>query len=70
MPDVYEIVNATQLNNDLEDVADAIRAKSQGQDPLLFPSEFISEIASIPTGGASITGATDVTVKALETITQ
>ena len=68
MPDIYEIVNATQLNNNLEDIADAIRAKSQGQDPLLFPSEFISEIGSIPTG-ASITGATDVTVKALQPIT-
>ena len=69
MPDIYEIVNATQLNSDLEDVADAIRAKSQGQDPLLFPSEFISEIGSIPTG-ASITGQTDVTVKALENIAE
>ena len=69
MPDIYEIVNATQLDSDLEDIADAIRAKSQGQDPLLFPSEFISEIGSIPTG-ASITGQTDVTVKALENIAQ
>ena len=68
MPDIYEIVNSTQLDSDLEDVADAIRAKSQGQSALLFPSEFISEIGSIPTG-ASITGATDVTVKALQAIT-
>ena len=65
----YELVDAVQLNNDLLDIADAIRAKSQGQDPLLFPSEFISEIGSIPTG-ASITGTTDVTAKALETIAQ
>ena len=69
MPDTYEIVNSTQLNNDLLDIADAIRAKSQGQDPLLFPSEFISEIGSIPTG-ASITGQTDVTIKAMETIAE
>ena len=69
MPDIYEIVNSTQLNSDLEDVADAIRAKSQGQDPLLFPSEFISEIGSIPTG-ASITGATDDTVEAMQNLTQ
>ncbi len=47
MPDTYEIVNATQLNNDLLDIADAIRAKSQGQDPLQFPNEFISEINGI-----------------------
>ena len=65
----YELVDAVQLNNDLLDIADAIRAKSQGQDPLLFPSEFISEIGSIPTG-ASITGQTDVTVKAMEKIAQ
>ena len=70
MPDIYEIVNATQLDSDLEDIADAIRAKTGGQSALDFPNEFISEITSIPTGGASITGATDVTVKALETITQ
>jgi WD40 repeat protein len=69
MPDIYEIVNSTQLDSDLEDIADAIRAKSQGQDPLLFPSEFISEIGSIPTG-ASITGATDDTVEAMQNLTQ
>ena len=68
MPDIYEIVNSTQLNSDLEDVADAIRAKSAGQSPLLFPSEFISEIGSIPTG-ASITGAVDISGKAIENIT-
>jgi WD40 repeat protein len=68
MPDIYEIVNATQLNSDLGDIADAIRAKSQGQDPLLFPSEFISEIGSIPTG-ASINGSTTLSaVKARENI--
>lgn len=63
----YELVDAVQLNNDLLDIADAIRAKSQGQDPLLFPSEFISEIGSIPTG-ASITGATDLSTTAMEAI--
>ena len=68
MPDVYEIVNATQLDSDLEDIADAIRAKSGGQSALDFPNEFISEIGSIPTGGANITGATDQSVKAIEAI--
>lgn len=66
MPDIYEIVNSTQLDSDLEDIADAIRAKSQGQSQLQFPNEFISEIGSIPTG-ASITGARDISgVKARE----
>ena len=64
----YELVDAVQLNNDLLDIADAIRAKSQGQDPLLFPSEFISEIGSIPTG-ATINGSTNLsTVKARENL--
>ena len=65
----YELVDAVQLNNDLLDIADAIRAKSGAQEELLFPSEFISEIGSIPTG-ASITGATDVTCKALANISE
>lgn len=67
MPDVYEIVNATQLDSDLEDIADAIRAKTGGQSALDFPNEFISEIGNI-SGGTSITGATDLSSKAIETM--
>ena len=45
------LVNSTQLDADLADVADAIRAKSGGSSQLVFPSGYISEIESIQTGG-------------------
>ena len=51
---VDKLVDSAQLDSDLEDVADAIRAKSGGSSPLAFPSGFISEIASIPSGGGSL----------------
>ena len=47
------LVDSTQLNSDLTDVADAIRAKTGGTDPLAFPNEFISEIGSISGGGGT-----------------
>lgn len=46
------LVDSTQLNSDLTDVADAIRAKTGGSSPLAFPNEFISEIGSISGGGS------------------
>lgn len=46
-----KLVDSSQLNSDLGDVADAIRAKSGGSSPLAFPSGFISEIGNISTGG-------------------
>lgn len=48
-----KLVDSTQLNSDLGDVADAIRAKSGGSSPLTFPSGFISEIGNISTGGGN-----------------
>ena len=45
------LVDSTQLDSDLTDVADAIRAKTGGTAPLAFPNEFISEIGSISGGG-------------------
>ena len=47
------LVDSTQLNNDLEDIADAIRAKSGSSSLLAFPSGFVSEIGNIQTGGSS-----------------
>ena len=44
------LVDSTQLDSDLTDVADAIRAKTGGTAPLAFPNEFISEIGSISGG--------------------
>ena len=44
------LVDSTQLDSDLTDVADAIRAKTGGTAPLAFPNEFISEIGNISGG--------------------
>lgn len=46
-----KLVNSAQLDSDLGDVADAIRAKSGGSGSLAFPAGFVSEIGSIQTGG-------------------
>ena len=44
------LVDSAQLESDLSDVADAIRAKSGGSGTLAFPAGFISEIGNIQTG--------------------
>lgn len=58
---VDKLVDSTQLDADLTSVANAIRAKSGGSNSLAFPSEFITEIASIPTGGSVQIDALSVT---------
>lgn len=40
-------VDSAQLNSDLTSVANAIRTKSGGNSPLLFPAGFVSEINNI-----------------------
>lgn len=52
-------IDARQLDSDLEDVADAIRAKSGGSSPLAFPAGFISEIVSISVPTLDTLTATD-----------
>ncbi len=49
-----KLVDSAQLDSDLEDVADAIRAKSGGSSLLAFPAGFISEIGNISGSGASL----------------
>ena len=49
---VDKLVDSAQLDSDLKDVADAIRAKSGGESSLAFPSGFISEIGNISSGGS------------------
>lgn len=56
------LVDATQLDSDLGDVADAIRAKSGGSSQLAFPLDFISEIESIQTGGADRLKTAEITL--------
>ena len=43
----YKLVNATQLDEDLTSIADAIRAKTGGVEDLEFPDDFNSEINSL-----------------------
>ena len=66
-----KLVDSAQLDSDLEDVADAIRAKSGGSSQLSFPSGFVSEIGSIPSpSGYSETGTVSFhTGEALGTLT-
>lgn len=52
---VDKLVDSTQLESDLTDVADAIRAKTGGTADLAFPADFVSEIGSIETGGGGFT---------------
>lgn len=58
-----KLCDSAQLDSDLEDVADAIRAKSGGSSPLAFPAGFISEIGSIQTGGGGESFSTNVSVQ-------
>lgn len=50
-----KLVDSTQLDSDLGDIADAIRAKSGGSGQLAFPAGFVSEIGNIPSGGGGMT---------------
>ena len=54
-----KFVDSAQLDSDLEDVADAIRAKTGGSSQLAFPNGFVSEIESISSGVASY-GITEI----------
>ena len=47
-----ELVDATQLDSDLTDIADAIRLKGGTSASLAFPSDFISAINAISGGGS------------------
>ena len=66
---IDKLVDSTQLDSDLASVADAIRAKSGGSSELDFPSEFVSEIESIPTGG-SPTGTKQISINQNGTTTE
>lgn len=60
---VDKLVDSAQLNSDLTDIADAIRAKTGKSASMEFPSEFVSEIGSISGGGGgSSTAAGTVTL--------
>lgn len=48
----YKVVDADQLDSDLQIVGDAIREKTGGTDLLEFPQEMKQAILDIPTGGS------------------
>lgn len=48
---VDKLVDSTQLDTDLTSVANAIRTKGGTSASLAFPSEFVTAIGNIPTGG-------------------
>lgn len=50
----YKLVDSTELDSDLSDIADAIRAKTGESSPLAFPNDFLSAIQAIPTGGGGL----------------
>lgn len=47
----YKVVNADQLDADLESVANAIRSKGGTAEELAFPDGFISAVENMETGG-------------------
>lgn len=47
---IDKLVDSAQLESDLTDIADAIRAKTGGTADLQFPADFVSEIGSISGG--------------------
>lgn len=55
---VDKLVDSTQLDSDLNSVANAILNKSGGTGPIAFPSGFVSEIENIPSGGAKTESGT------------
>lgn len=50
---VDKLVDSGQLDSDLEDIADAIRAKGGTSAQLAFPNGFVSAIENIPSGGGT-----------------
>ena len=50
-----KLVDSTQLDIDLTSVANAIRSKAGISTTLSFPSDFVTEIGNIQTGGGSTT---------------
>lgn len=61
---VDKLVDSAQLNSDLTDIADAIRAKTGKSASMVFPSEFVSEIGSISGGGMDWDGYVNSTYPA------
>lgn len=66
---VDKLVDSAQLESGLSDIADAIRAKTGKSASMEFPSEFVSEIGSIPSGGVTPTGELEITANGTYDVT-
>lgn len=53
---VDKLVDSTQLNSDLTSIANAIRTKGGTSAQLAFPSDFVTAIGALPSGGAPTLG--------------
>lgn len=62
---INKIVNVTKLDEDLTDIADAIREKSGTSSTLDFPEDFVTAINAIPIGGGVVI-ANGIVVKAMD----
>lgn len=51
----YKIVDTDYLDNGLQLIADAIKAKTGDSSTLVFPTDFAAEIAGMETGGTDVT---------------
>ena len=54
---VDKLVDSSQLDADLTNVADAIRTKGGTSASLAFPTGFVSAVQAIPTGGGGVSSA-------------
>lgn len=54
---VDKLVDSTQLNSDLTSVANAIRTKGGTSAQLSFPSDFVTAIGALPSGGSPTLGS-------------
>ena len=57
---VDKLVDSTQLNTNLTNIANAIRTKGGTSAQIAFPGGFVSAIVAIPTGSGADISALDV----------
>ena len=66
----YELVNPSELADELTMIANTIRIKNNSDEPLKFPLGFINAINSIPTGGIIPSGTKEIDITQNGVITE
>ena len=66
----YELVNPSELANELTMIADTIRIKNNSDEPLRFPLGFINAINALSGGGITPTGTKEISVTENGTVTE